>query len=126
MSKSADGFWGDGATCCCCFEMDSLKASAFARDGDMAMFMFDGDRGIRGETPAVDRAMMKVFETIDNPLFQACSSVFGGSMGKTDVKFVWSLMSAMKVHGSWMGDISCLTRYLSSFKSVSSRSASFR
>ena len=38
-------------------------ARAFARDGDIAMFMFDGDRGIRGETPAADRAMMKVYCT---------------------------------------------------------------
>jgi hypothetical protein len=60
MSKSAGGLGGACKCAVCGFDIDFLIANDLARDGDIFALIFDGDRGISGDT-AFDEGAILVF-----------------------------------------------------------------
>ena len=61
MSKSGGGFREGGANAAGGFDIDFLMANDFALDGDMLALMFDGDRGISGDTVLDAGAILTVY-----------------------------------------------------------------
>lgn len=59
MSKSGGGFLEE-CVAVGCFDIDFLIANDFAREGDMFALIFDGDRGISGDTVFDDGAILGI------------------------------------------------------------------
>jgi len=58
ISKSAAGFLGEGATAGCDLDIDFRIASDLALDGDKFAFMFEGERGMSGDTAFEEGAIL--------------------------------------------------------------------
>lgn len=69
MSKSPAGFLGDGAVVACDFAIDFRMASGLALEGERLAFMFDGERGISGDTAFEGGAMLARFTSLENEHF---------------------------------------------------------
>lgn len=69
MSKSVGGFGSGGRELVCCgFDIDFRTASGLDLDGDIFAFMFDGERGISGDTAMLAGGAIVVCKVFDGHL----------------------------------------------------------
>jgi hypothetical protein len=66
MSKSAAGLRGEGAVIDCDFAIDFRMASGLALEGERLAFMFEGERGISGDTALEGGAILIQFTPVVN------------------------------------------------------------
>jgi hypothetical protein len=61
ISKSAGGFLGERADIGCAFDIDFRIASDLALEGERFAFMFEGERGMSGDTALEEGAILIEF-----------------------------------------------------------------
>lgn len=65
ISKSAAGFLGERAAVGCDLDIDFRIASDLALDGDRFALMFEGERGMSGDTAFEEGAILIGFSTME-------------------------------------------------------------